>query len=239
MNSSSPPIRFADRTFAADLADVERLAFIRKTYLHLTGAVLAFAGILALLLQSEWAEPIAVRMLSGRSSWLIVMVLFMAVSWVAEKWARSATSPGVQYAGLGLFVVAEAIIFYPLCLIASRLDPSVLSTAGVLTLVLFGGLSIIVLTTRKDFSFLRSALVLGGFAALGVILCGILFGFTLGLGFTLAMLVLASGYVLYDTSNMLHHYRVHQHVAAALGLFATMALMFWYMIRLVMALKNR
>jgi hypothetical protein len=50
---------------------------------------------------------------------------------------------------------------------------------------------------------------------------------------------LASGYILYDTSNVLHHYRIGQHVAASLALFAAVALMFWYMIQLVMSLNRR
>ena len=55
----------------------------------------------------------------------------------------------------------------------------------------------------------------------------------------LAMVVLASGYILYDTSNILHHYRTNQHVAAALALFASVALLFWYVIRILIALSGR
>jgi FtsH-binding integral membrane protein len=78
-----------------------------------------------------------------------------------------------------------------------------------------------------------------GFAALGLVLCGWLFGFSLGLWFTGAMILFACGYILYDTSNVLHHYRIGQHVAASLALFASVALLFWYVLRLLMALSNR
>ena len=46
------------------------------------------------------------------------------------------------------------------------------------------------------------------------------------------MIALASGYILYDTSNVLHHYREDQYVAAAIELFADVALMFWYILQI-------
>ena len=95
-----------------------------------------------------------------------------------------------------------------------------------------------VLVTKKDFSFLRMGLALAGLLALGLIVAAILFGFELGVLFSLAMVGLASGYIVYYTSNVLHHYRTDQHVAAALSLFASIALMFWYILRLFLILSG-
>ena len=117
--------------------------------------------------------------------------------------------------------------------------PNVIPTAGMITLLMFAGLTVAVFVTGHDFSFLRTALIVGGFAAIGFILCGALFGFDLGNVFTVAMIVLASGYILYDTSNVLYHYRIGQHVAASLALFASVALLFWYVLRLVMSMQSR
>jgi len=80
--------------------------------------------------------------------------------------------------------------------------------------------------------------MVGGFAAIGLIVCGTLFGFQLGTLFSAGMVALSAGYILYYTSNVLHHYRTDQHVAAALALFAAVALLFWYILRLVMALSR-
>jgi FtsH-binding integral membrane protein len=52
------------------------------------------------------------------------------------------------------------------------------------------------------------------------------------------MIGLMSGYILYDTSNVMHHYRTDQHVAASLALFASVATLFWYVIRLLMSLSD-
>jgi FtsH-binding integral membrane protein len=142
--------------------------------------------------------------------------------------------------GLGLYVVAESVIFVPSLVIAREFGPpGVIQTAGLLTALVFIGLTAIVFLTGADFSFLRTALMVGGFVALGVIVLSAFMGFNLGLLFIGAMLALASGYILYDTSNVLHHYRIGQHVAAALALFASVALMFWYMVQLVMSLSSR
>ena len=54
-----------------------------------------------------------------------------------------------------------------------------ISSAALTTLVLFGGLTLAVFVTRKDFSFLRTFLVFGTIAAMGLIVVAILFGFQL------------------------------------------------------------
>ena len=78
----------------------------------------------------------------------------------------------------------------------------------------------------------------GGFAAMGFIVVATLFGFALGPIFTYAMIALACGYILYDTSNVMLHYRIGQHVAAALALFAAVALLFWYILQLFMSRRD-
>ena len=126
----------------------------------------------------------------------------------------------------------------PLLYIANHVDPSVIPSAALTTLALFGGLTAAVFITRKDFSFLRTFLVFGGFAAMGFILIAIFFQFQLGAIFLYAMIALACGYILYDTSNVLHHYRIGQHVAAALALFASVALLFYYLVMLFMSRRD-
>ena len=52
------------------------------------------------------------------------------------------------------------------------------------------------------------------------------------------MVVFASGAILYNTSNLLHRYDPDQYVAAALSLFASVALLFWYVLQILMRLKR-
>ncbi len=220
---------------AAEAPAAARAEFIKKTYLHLAGAVLAFIGLEAALLMSPAGEVITRGLLGSRFGWLLVLGAFMLVSHVANRWAASAQSTGMQYAGLGLYVVAEAIIFVPLMYMAAHFGgPNIIPQAGIYTVLLFTGLTATVFFTGKDFSFLRGILTVAGFAALGIIVVSMLFGFTLGTLFMGAMILLAAGYILYNTSNVLHHYPVGSHVAASLALFASVALLFWYILQLLM-----
>lgn len=212
----------------------ERAGFITRTYLHLFGAILAFVGLEFVLFATGLVSPLLELAGASRFGWLIFMGGFVAVSWLADNWARSSTSVGMQYAGLGLYVLAEAIIFAPLLAIAAYYDVSILPKAALITAVLFGGLTGVVFVTRKDFSFMRGALMLGGFVAMGLIVTSIFFGFSLGVFFSWAMLALAGGHILYNTSNVMLHYRTDQHVSAALTLFAAVALMLWYVIRILL-----
>ena len=238
MSYADNPYAAPSYTFAAQAAADERAGFIAKTYTHLAGAIAAFIALEAVLLNMPGIENLVGLMVGTRYGWLVVLGLFMAVSWIADGWARSAISPITQYWGLGLYVVAEAVIFVPLLFIAQRVDTNIIPLAGITTLVLFGVLTAIVMVTRKDFSFLRTVLLFGGVAALGLIVISIFFSFALGPIFTYAMIALACGYILYDTSNVLHHYRIGQHVAAALALFASVALLFWYILRLFLSSRR-
>jgi len=160
----------------------------------------------------------------------------MGVSWIADKWARSDASPAMQYLGLGLYTVAQAVIFLPLMLIAAhRSSPDVIPMAGIITGLLFVGLTATVFLTRQDFSFMRGILTVGGFVALGVIACSLIFGFNLGLIFSAVMVLFAAGSILYTTSNVLLHYRTDQHVAASLALFSGVMLLLWYVLRILMS----
>jgi hypothetical protein len=73
----------------------------------------------------------------------------------------------------------------------------------------------------------------------GFIVASILFGFNLGVLFASVMVVMAAASILYNTSNVLHRYHPGQHVAASLSLFASVALLFWYILRLFMGGSRR
>lgn len=213
-----------------------KAAFIKKTYAHLAGAVLAFIGVEIALFSTPIAGKIAALVFeSGSIGWLGFLGAFMLSGWMARSMAVSG-SRATQYAGLSLYVVAEALIFVPLLYLAVYYSsPEVLTNAVIMTLTLFAGLTATVFITRTDFSFLKTALTVGGFVAIGAILCGALLGFNLGLWFSVAMIVFACAAILYDTSTILHHYHEDQYVGASLQLFASVALLFWYILRLLMS----
>lgn len=210
-----------------------RAEFITRTYNHLMGAIVLFTLFEIWLFTSGLAEQIASVLLGG--SWLLVLGAFMVVSWFASRVAATSDNMGAQYAALGGFVIAEGIIFVPMLYIANTQFPGVIESAALTTLLGFGGLTAVAFVTRKDFSFLRGALMWGGVLALVAIVSAVLFGFELGTWFSVAMVGFAGAAILYDTSNILLHYPEDRYVGAALSLFASVALMFWYILRLFMS----
>jgi FtsH-binding integral membrane protein len=224
----------------ANAAESERANFIKRTYVHLAGAIAAFAVIETLLIQSGVANSFMAMLAGSKWSWLLVLGAFMLVSTVANNWAHSGISREKQYMGLGLFVVAEAIIFMPLIYMALVRDSSgtLLQNAAIVTGALVAGLTFTAFSTKINFSFMGRFLMIGGFIAMGLIVASILFGFNLGLWFSGAMILFAAGSVLYSTSNIIHEYHTEQHVAASLSLFSSVGLLFWYILQFMMSMAG-
>ena len=229
-----------EQRVAIDAAQSERVAFIRRTYLHVAGAIVAFAILLAALLNFVPAETMRNIFFGSKFSWLIVIGAFMAITWLAQTMATSQASVGTQYLGLGLYVVAEAVLFWPLIWLVTTMPnmQGVLPQAVILTLALAGGLTMSVFVTKADFSWMRSALCVAGWVAFGLVVASIIFGFSLGVIFIVAMIALMCGFILYETSQVLHHYPVNMHVAASLAIFSSLATLFWYVIRLLMSMRD-
>lgn len=213
-----------------------RARFIMRTYAHLAGAVLAFAAIEVGLFASGLAAPMAQAMLG--TNWLFVLGGFVVAGWLASRWAHGASSLPMQYLGLAFYVVAQSVIFVPMLFIADHYAPGAISSAAGVTMLGFGGLTAVAFVSRKDFSFLGSVIKWGGVMALVAIVSGVIFGFELGLFFSVAMVGLAGASVLWDTSNVLHHFPENRYVGAALQLFSSLALMFWYILRIFMSSRD-
>ncbi len=215
------------------LTEEKKVAFYKKTYTHLAMAVLLFVIVETIFFQIP-AVLKAAFWFTGGWKWMVMLAGFMFVTNYAEKTAVTTTDKGKQYLALLLYVVAEAFIFIPLIYIAIGIAQesgvNILNQAAIMTLSLFTGLSAVALLTKKDFSFMRSGLTIGFFIALGLMIAGLIFGFNLGLWFSAFMVVLASGSILYQTSSMVHNYNEEQYVGASLGLFASLMLLFWYIL---------
>lgn len=216
-----------------ELDSQARARFVSRTYGHLFAAVIAFMLLEIFFFKTGLALSIT-RALLG-VSWLAVLGGFVVVSWIARGIAHKAASKAAQYAALAAYVIAEGIIFVPLLYIANEAMPGAITSAATVTFLGFAGLTAVVFLTGKDFSFLRGLLFWGGIVALALIVGGVLFGFQLGTYFSVAMVGFAGAAILYDTSNVLHHYSEDRYVAAALELFASVALMLWYVLRLFMS----
>lgn len=212
-----------------------RSTFYRKTYMHVALAVILFIALESILLK---IEPLVAFMLSLTQGykWLILLAVFWLGSSMSHTFTHS-TNRGTQYMGLFFYVLLEALIFVPLLAIGFSYinGPEMLNQAGVVSLGLFAGLSGVVFLTNTNFSFLRTAITIGFFIAMALIVGGMLFGFDLGLWFSVAMVVLAAGSILYQTSQLKYEYHTDQYVGAAIALFASLMFLFWYVVQIFMS----
>lgn len=222
----------------AHSSEVDRADFYKKTYLHVALSILAFIGVETILLKTVPVEIIAM-MFGQRYTWLLIIGVFWLASILASKWSLS-QSKSTQYLGLGFYVLLEAVIFMPMLYIATNMvgGANVIFQAATLTIAMFAGISAVAFTSKRDFSFLRNIIVIGGFISIGLIVGGMLFGFNLGLWFSVGMTILASATILYQTSKLKDSYGTDQYVGAALQLFASIMLLFWYILSILMSKRN-
>lgn len=228
---------------AATAPASERASFIKRTYLHVAGAMGIFVALEAVLLSTGMAEQIIRDVfLANRAAWLVLMVVFIGGSFAAQYMARARASVGSQYAGLALYVLLYTILFLPILSIATLPqyggNVKLPLQAGLVTLMVFGGLTIGVFMSGKDFSFLGPILWVCSFLALGLIVAAVLFGFNLGLVFSGAMVALFAAYIIYDTSNIIHRYQTNEHVAASMALFGSAAMLFYYILRIFLISRD-
>lgn len=222
----------------AHSSDVEKANFYKKTYLHVALSILAFIGVETILLKTVPKE-IIFMMFEQKYIWLLIIGVFWLASVLASKWSLS-QSKSTQYMGLGFYILLEAIIFMPLLFIATNIEggANLIFQAATLTIAMFAGISAVAFTSKRDFSFLRNIIVIGGFISIGLIVGGMIFGFNLGLWFSVGMVILASATILYQTSKLKDSYGTNQYVGAALQLFASIMLLFWYILSILMNRRN-
>lgn len=218
-----------------------RAAFMAKVYQHLALAVGAFIVFETLLFMSGIAESLYNFLFGqGGFAWLLVLGGFTIVNMIAARSAANIHNPTAQYGGLFLMSLAEALIFAPFLYMAFNREggTATVQMAVLVTLIGFAALTFVGITTKKDLSFMRPLLMWSGILAIGLIVAAVVFGFQLGIFFTIAMIGLAGGSILYQTQNILRQYPETAYVAAAVALFGSLMMLFWYVLRLLMSLRN-
>jgi FtsH-binding integral membrane protein len=242
--ADNPYARFGDLAINATVDS--RKAFIRKTYAHLTAAIYGLVLIEFLYFKTLPLDNWVPQLFAERWGWLALFGGYMLVSWIAQSWANSGATLAKQYAGLAGYVFAFSVILCPMLWIANRYTTPIgsgsyspiLVAAGA-TMAVFGVLTAVVFISRKDFSFLGPILGISSLVIFAIIALGAFGLLNLGTFFCMALVVFASGAILYDTSNVLHKYRTDQYVAAALQLFASVGILFWYILQIVISMSNR
>jgi modulator of FtsH protease len=173
---------------------VEVNKVIRNTY-TLLSMTLVFSAIMAAVSTYVQMPPMTYLLSLGGAMLLIWLVL--------PRTANSATGLWVVFAITGLlgFGLGPILSQY----LALPKGPQVVATAFGGTGVIFLGLSGYALTSRKNFSFMGGFLVAGLLMVLVAALANIFFQMpALSLAISGVVIMLMSGFILYDTSRMIH-----------------------------------
>ena len=80
----------------------ERAEFIKRTYMHLAGAVGAFIVVEFLFFQLGIAQLLASVFVGSQFGWMALLGGFMLLGYLASGLAAKADDVNAQYLGLGL-----------------------------------------------------------------------------------------------------------------------------------------
>ena len=180
------------RTASSAVVSTNKL--IRNTYLLLSMTLL-FSALTATL-------SVALRM--PPMTYLVSTVVALLLVWfVLPRTANSAAGLGVVFAFTGLmgFALGPMLNMY----LALPHGPQLVATALGGTGAIFLGLSGYALTTRRDFSFMGGFLFVGMLVVLGASLLNIFLQIpAMSLATSAVVVLLMSGFILFDTSRMVH-----------------------------------
>lgn len=213
--------------------DARRGQFVARVYGHVAVAFGLFLALETALFISGIAEAMGDFLAGNSLMWLMLLGGVAIVSSLSSSLASKA-SPQQQLGGLALIALAKAVMFAPfLYWIQLRDDgTSTIATAGLVTLLGIVALSGVAYTTRKDLSFLRPITSFLLILALVAIVASLIFGFNLGLWFSVAMVGVAGARILHQTQDVLRRFPEDAYAGAAVMLFASYMLMFWYVLRI-------
>ena len=229
---TSPASPTPSRHAAANATADTRARFVRTVYRHLGGGIAVFAAASWWLHTSGVGETIAGLVIA--TNWLLILGGFMLVSYLATSLAASAERSGGGYVGYGLLIAANALLFATPIHVAIEFADVDMALAVGITGAVFGVLTVVGLTTVKDLSAWGGILKLVGLGVLGLIVASVLFGWQLGVWFIGGMLIFSGAAILYETQQVLRRYPVERPVPAAMTLFSSVALLFWYVLMLLM-----
>lgn len=202
---------------AASAPVAERMAFLKKVY-----------GLLSLSLLTAVVGAFFGQALNpGLLMPLFIVEIVLIVFAMAVR-----RKPTWNVVALFAFTTVSGLTLGPVMLVY---DAGVIQEALLLTVVIFGTLTMYVISSKKDFSFLGGFLITGLVVVIvGSLLNAFLFQSPMG-EFVISSggVLLFSGFILYDTSNILRHYDVEDYTSATLALYLDILNIFLFLLRLL------
>ena len=235
------PYRSLEAPVAAFAAASERAAFLKKVYGILFLGILGFAATLwaaaNVPIVHDWSMSMGRAIYGSRFGWLLYMGIFIGGSMAVHAVAEQKVLGPIAF---GAWAFLLALLISPIVLMINGMadGATIISQASGLTALVFGGLTVYVLYTGSDFSWMRGALMVLFVALMGAALLGWLMGFSLGLWYSVGVVVLFAGYILYDTSQILHRLPTTMAMSGAILLFTDVVLLFKHILILLASSRD-
>lgn len=214
----------------------DRKLFIKKTYTHLLLGIVAFFVLSFIIGNSVIGSIFAPFVLGNYFLIIAVLIVFGIIHTFLQDIMEFSNKKLFQYSAFIIYITLESILISPIIFLLK--DTLIFPIAFLMTFAIFAVITLIAFVTKKDFEFLGSFLTMGLILGLITIVLSFIFGFNLGIIFSAFMVCLASGYILYDTSKIINKYSDHQYIAAAGSLMASIILLLWYLIRILIEILN-
>ena len=207
-----------------------RAEFIRKVYGLFYGSLLV-----TVLVGAFCAQPAVAPALLAM--WPVLGIVgFVCV--LAMSFARRTS--GLNLALLALYAAIQGAILGPILTMVSRVAPGVPAEAAFLTISVFGGLTLYAMQSKRDFNFLGGMLFV---ALIALLIAGIVMFFVnitlLHTLYCVGGVLIFSGFVLYDTSRIMHHLQPGEEVVGALEIYLDFLLIFQFILSLLTSSQSR
>lgn len=198
---------------------------IKNTYMLLS-MTLIFSGVLAYL---------SIAMNASHGIALGASLIGIGLLWfVLPRTQNSAAGIPVIFGVTGLlgFGLGPMLSYY------LSVNPSIVMLAMGGTGTIFLGLSGYALSTRKDFSFMGGFIFVGMLVAIGAMLLNLFLGIpALALAVSAAVIMIMSGFILFQTSAMIHGGETN-YISATAGLFISILNIFTSLLHILGAFSD-
>ncbi len=223
----------------------DRLAFLKKVYGYFSFSLIitgigGYAGYTFIMNMIQ----------SGRGRGIYSIIIILAIVEIVAliaAWSLRKKEP-INKIMLAVYSFLSGFTLGPILSVAVLMalgkgmaGGTLVLQALIITFLVFIGLTSYVFITKKDFSFMRGALMVALFALIGMGLVGLIFGFGRGMAILYSGLgaLIFAGFMLYDTSMIMKRYTTDEYIAGAINLQLDFVLLFIHILRLIMILQDR
>mmetsp|Transcript_32319 Transcript_32319/g.126626 ORF Transcript_32319/g.126626 Transcript_32319/m.126626 type:complete len:217 (-) Transcript_32319:3293-3943(-) len=210
------------------------IGFLRKVY-----GLLTLQLALTVVISTLFMVVTPLRDFAVNNMWIATASIFLSLGCFFGLFAVRHRHPLNLYL-LAVYTVLQSLTVGTICAIYASIGYGfIIVQAAVATAVIFGGLTMYCFRSKKDFSFLGGFLFAGLVGLLVVSLVQMFF-FTNWGNFLIALagVLIMSGYILFDTSQLIHKFAPDEFIVATVSLYLDIINLFLYLVQILSSLQS-